>query len=165
MNHLSTNAKERIVRKILSKDNDNTIKEIAKIHNIGESTLQKWLKRYREHGTINIAVSGKSNRVFSLVERFNHLMATSSLDDTKIGSYCREHGLFSFQLTQWKEEFMSQQSSEKQQAYQSELKSLRMENKQLKQDIRRKDSALAETTSLLVLKKKASLIWGGAEDD
>lgn len=46
-----------------------------------------------------------------------------------------------------------------------ELKALRNENKLLKQELRRKDSALAETAALLVLKKKATLIWGGLEDD
>ena len=36
------------------------------------------------------------------------------------------------------------------------------EMKQLKHDLNRKDKALAELTALLVLKKKADLLWGGA---
>lgn len=35
--------------------------------------------------------------------------------------------------------------------------------KELEKDVRRKDRALAETTALLVLKKKADLIWGTEE--
>jgi hypothetical protein len=46
----------------------------------------------------------------------------------------------------------------------TELKALRAENKLLKQELRRKNSALAETAALLVLKKKANLIWGVEED-
>ena len=37
--------------------------------------------------------------------------------------------------------------------------------KQLKSDLNRKDKALAELTALLILKKKADLLWGGSEDD
>jgi len=37
--------------------------------------------------------------------------------------------------------------------------------KALKSDLKRKDKALAEVTALLVLKKKANLLWGEIEDD
>ena len=39
------------------------------------------------------------------------------------------------------------------------------ENKVLKRDLRRKDKALAETSALLILKKKAQEIWGTPEDE
>lgn len=39
------------------------------------------------------------------------------------------------------------------------------EVKQLKSALNRKDKALAELTALLVLKKKADLLWGDGEDD
>lgn len=45
-----------------------------------------------------------------------------------------------------------------------ETRQLREENKRLKKDLRRKEKALAETSALLVLKKKAHLIWGAPED-
>ena len=36
--------------------------------------------------------------------------------------------------------------------------------KELEKELQRKDRALAETTALLVLKKKADLIWGNGEN-
>jgi len=42
---------------------------------------------------------------------------------------------------------------------------LKTELKSLKSELNRKDRALAETTALLVLKKKANLIWGDEKDD
>jgi len=51
---------------------------------------------------------------------------------------------------------------------QQELKELIIEKnkvKQLEKEIRRKDKALAEVSALLVLKKKADLIWGSEEDE
>jgi hypothetical protein len=67
-------------------------------------------------------------------------------------------------LQQWKNEFMLQDKNQKKQEIQSELKALRAENKLLKQDLLRKNRALAETTALLVLKKKANLIFGELKD-
>ncbi len=37
--------------------------------------------------------------------------------------------------------------------------------KELEKEIKRKDKALAETAALLILKKKANLIWGTGEDE
>ena len=92
-------------------------------------------------------------------------MATASLDETATGIYCRENGLYAIQLTQWKNAFMTKEPTIKKQDNLAELKALRLEVKQLKQDVKRKNSALAEATALLILKKKAALIWGEAEDD
>ncbi len=39
------------------------------------------------------------------------------------------------------------------------------ELKKLKSDLQRKDKALAEVSALLILKKKADLLWGAEEDD
>lgn len=61
---------------------------------------------------------------------------------------------------------MIEQTSE--QKYQKLLESFRAserENKALKKELNRKDKALAETPALLILKKKADLIWGVPEDD
>jgi transposase len=52
MNNLSSDNIEAIIQKVLSKDG-RTIKEIATLNNISESTIYKWLKRYRDGGTIN----------------------------------------------------------------------------------------------------------------
>ncbi len=153
MSKLSTDAQQAIVEKALAKDG-RTLTEIAKTHNVARSTLFKWIKQYRERSIIDQQKPGKINQVLSALERFEHLIATASLDEAAVGAYCREKGIYSFQLTEWKELFMTQKSSEKQQSNLIELKALRAENKQLKQEVRRKDSALAEATALLILKKK-----------
>ena len=164
MSKLSTEAKRAIVEKVLARDG-RTIREIAEAHNIPYSTLHEWIRKNRNGGIINSEKSVKNNQTLSLSERFQHLVATASLDETAIGIYCRENGLYGVQLTQWKEAFMTQQPTKKKQDNLAELKALRIENKQLKQDVKRKNSALAEATALLILKKKASLIWGEVEED
>lgn len=164
MQKLSEDAKQAIVEKALNRDG-RTLREIAESNNVGLSTLGKWLKKYRNNGKIiNQCVSERSNSL-TTEARFQHLIATASLDETALGVYCREHGIYSFQLTQWKKEFMTEKRTEPKKEKNSEVKALRSEIKQLKQELRRKDSALSEATALLVLKKKAALIWGEDEGD
>ena len=164
MRKLSAEAKQAIIDKVLARDG-RTVVEIVKLHNISYSTLQKWIRKVRNGDIIDPVKSVKDNQALSLSERFTHLMATASLDETAVGIYCREHGLYAIQLTQWKEAFMTQKPDLKKQDNLTELRTLRLENKRLKQDVKRKNSALAEATALLILKKKASLIWGEVEED
>ena len=162
MKQLSIEAKQMLVEKTLNQKGK-SVRELAVQHNVGYSTLQKWIRQSRA-GTL---ISGENKRIsggVSPAERFAHVLAVSSLNEVELGSYCRKKGLYSFQLTQWKEEFMKQSESTKRTEDLAELKKLRLENKELKQDVRRKDRALAETTALLVLKKKADLIWWESED-
>ena len=164
MRKLSAEAKQAIIDKVLARDG-RTVVEIAKLHNISYSTLQKWIRKVRNGDIIDPVKSVKDNQALSLSERFTHLMAAASLDETAVGIYSREHGLYAIQLTQWKEAFMTQKPDLKKQDNLTELRTLRLENKRLKQDVKRKNSALAEATALLILKKKASLIWGEVEED
>lgn len=164
MAHLPLKTKLMIIEKALNKNQ--SINKIASIHNIGCSTLEGWLRLYRE-GKFDLKKTTTKPAVTKLTaaERFNHLLATSRLDEPKLGAYCREHGLYSFQLQEWKKEFMTQEQTKKNHDHQTtELKTLKTENRLLKKNLRRKDMALAETTALLVL-KKADLIWGVEEDD
>lgn len=161
---LTTEAKEMIVGKTLNR-NGKGIAEIAVSHNIGYSTLQKWIRESRE-GKLTVTESKTTARELAPAERLEHLIATGSLDETGLGAYCRERGLYSFQLQEWKKEFMMHSKTPKQQQKSSlELKTLREENARLKQDIKRKDRALSEAAALLILKKKADLIWGEFGDD
>lgn len=165
MIRLSEEAKKSIVEKALTRKGTG-LAEIASLHNIGYSTLHKWIARYKNN--IQDVRSGNKSLATPQLTRsdqLQHLLATATLDETALGAYCREHGLYSFQMQQWKNEFMSDNKNQKNQETHAELKALRAENKLLKKDLLRKDRALAETTALLVLKKKADLLFGVQEDD
>ena len=93
------------------------------------------------------------------------MLKAAKLDEKALGAYCRERGVFRYQLEQWKGEFMSKNSDQQDRRNDAELKRLKIENKSLKKELYRKDKALAETSALLILKKKANLIWGDGEED
>jgi len=165
MNHLSLEAKEAIVLKAINQ-NGTTIKSIAQSHNIGYSTLQSWLKRHRN----GVPLSKRKPQTAPLMqlsrtEQLSHLLATYSLDEVSLGKYCRKHGLYSYQLAEWQESLVSTPKPNKNQQEKSELKKLKDENKRLQKELRYKEKALAEASALLILKKKADLIWGVDEED
>jgi transposase len=166
MSRLSEEAKKSLVEKALAQ-HGKKIAEIAKSHNVGYSSLQRWISRYKAGAGTNTVVSDKSSSKAPLTpsEQLHHLLATSNLDETALSAYCRAHGLYSFELQQWKNALMVSPDKKKKVDPTAELKALRAEIKLLKKDLRRKDRALAETAALLVLKKKVDLIWGEPEDD
>jgi transposase len=140
--------------------------EVAEKYGIGLSTLQKWLKEYRAGGDMPMGrKKEKRPQDWSGQERLNALLETAGMSEEQLGGWCRRHGLHTHHLEKWKEEAVSGKMGKQDTTAQAELKRLREENKQLQKELRRKDKALAETSALLVLKKKANAIWGDGEDD
>jgi transposase len=165
----NTETKEAIVKQVFNKESL-SLAEIAKRNNVPPSTLDGWVKQAQLKALGNASGGEAGRSVSSLAplgaaERLDHLLATSSLSEVELGAYCRQHGLYSFQLTDWKKEFIMSDTPTQKTTESVELKALRLENKRLRSDLERKDKALAEASALLILKKKAQAIWGDPEDD
>ena len=165
MRNISIEAKETILKKALNRGNK-SIESVALSNGVSKSALNSWLRQYREAGqlTDNTIFRGKQAKL-DRAAQLKHLINTAGLDEELLGAYCRQHGLYSHQLKQWKDDFMNDNESKRSLVDSCQLKSLKSENKQLKQELRRKEKALAEASALLILKKKASLIWGEPEED
>jgi len=155
--------KEQVIQKVLLAPK-RSIRVIAEETNISYSTLKTWV---REHKKINDMkeTAAKRTQDWTLEERFRVIIETSHLDEEAIGRYCREKGMYQEQLERWKSEFMQIPGHTRENKLKGEIKLLRGENKALKKDLERKNKALAETSALLILKKKADLIWGVNEAD
>ena len=141
-------------------------REIADKYGIGLSTLQKWLREYRA-GESKPMVRKKEKRPqdWSGQERLDALLETAGMSEEALGAWCRLKGLHTHHLEKWKQEAVSGSVGAQDKTAQAQLKQLREENRQLQKDLRRMEKALAETSALLVLKKKADAIWGDGEDD
>lgn len=164
MKTYSEDFKQALVKKALTRP-EISPRHIAKEAGIASSTLYGWIKLYantREEPASNIK---KSPEDWTLEERFNMLQETANLSTEALGAYCRQKGIYQHQLSQWREDFMKPKKDASKSKELAELKALRVENRALKKELTRKEKALAETAALLVLKKKASLLWGGTEED
>lgn len=161
--HIPSEIKEAIIKQAVGRK-DSSLLEIATANNIGYSTLQAWLSSNRT-GESSSCFPVTTEQGISKSQRFKHLLATANLDEEAVGVYCREQGIYSHQLTQWQEKFMNNSNDKIEDRQKQSLRALKQENKALKKELQRKDKALAETSALLILKKKASLIWGEPEVD
>ena len=98
------------------------------------------------------------------------VLETAGLNGSELGAYCRERGLYPEQVERWRQ--ASQDANEKPLLTLTEQKDLdrrhkqdQREIKQLKQELRRKEKALAEAAALLLAAKRIQAFWGEDGDD
>ena len=154
--------KEAVIKKVMMSSKPHH--EIAKEAGIGLSTLTYWLKNYKKEETTTLIKKEKRPQDWTAEERVNALMETGNLAEKDRVSWCRTKGLFIHHLDHWKKDILSLLTPKGNPINSNKTKALRKEISLLKKDLSRKNKALAETAALLVLKKKANLIWGEAED-
>jgi transposase len=165
MRHITSEAKQSIIEKAINRG-QKTLDQVAKENNVGYSTLTGWLKLARLQAGFKTGRRGRPQKGQDQTPPLQHLLTTSGLDEEDVGVYCREPGIYNFQLEGWRNKLMKKDCNEKQTTVdRNELKSLKEKIKHLERDLHRKDKALAETSALLVLKKKADLIWGDLAED
>jgi transposase len=103
-------------------------------------------------------------------DKFTVVLETAGLNATELSVYCRERGLFPELVERWRQD--SQDDNEKPVLTlneQKELEKLRAQYQReitrLKQELRRKEKALAEAAALLIAAKKIQASWGEDGDD
>jgi len=155
--------KEQAVQKAIANEGNITPEELAKQLNMGYSTLQRWVRNYKQPGGNSMPTSIKRRpKDWSASERLGALIVTGNMDEQARNAYCREQGLYTKHLEQWQRNF-SDMPTGKRTLQSQESKLLKKENKALQKELRRKDQALAETTAILVLKKKLAALYGEDE--
>ena len=95
-------------------------------------------------------------------DKFAAVLETAALNEA-MAEYCRKRGLFPAQITAWRVA-CEQANLRARRVLGKATKEERRRVKDLERELARKDRALAETAALLVLRKKASAIWGDGED-
>lgn len=132
---------------------------------VSNSTLYKWIHVYGNSS--EMSNKNRTPHSWSLEEKFQAIIETAKLSELEFGKYLRTNGLRSVDLEKWQEEFkasiLTQQSHKHKRD--PELTAMKAENKALKRELHRKDKALAEATALIILKKKAAILFGDPEDD
>lgn len=132
---------------------------------IARSTLCEWVRQYGNPGTMN-EPKERTPRSWSAREKFRSVVETAKMDEQALGAYLRTNGLHAADLEKWRAE-LEAELEPKRERHENRAKwiALQKENKVLKREIRRKDKALAEASALLILKKKAEILFGEIADD
>jgi len=157
--------KETAIRMMLPPENT-PLKKIGETLGIPEGTLKKWKQELRVNGHTLTESDPKSDK-WSSQDKFLIVTETMKLNEAELSEYCRKNGLYEAQVKLWQENCMNANGNIPGQI--AELmhqdKVTQRELRRLKKELQRKESALAETAALLVLRKKAEAIWGSSDDE
>ena len=160
----SPERKTAVLKRMLP-PNTMAIRQLSQAEGISEATLHKWRAEARGKGQLlpdaDTGPEGWSSR-----DKFAAVLETAALNEADLAEYCRKRGLYPAQITAWRS--ACEQANDWDRASTAKMSQATKEEKKrikdLERELARKDRALAETAALLVLRKKASAIWGDGED-
>ncbi len=158
----SEDFKKSAVQKYLGRGN-RPVYEVLEEIGISSPTIYEWRDQFANVPNMKKSTKPQSR---STSEKLKSLIEYDFIPLEGRGEYLRKNGLHEEHITEWRkqiEEALSPMKITKQERL--ELAAEKNKVKQLEREIRRKDKALAEVSALLVLKKKADLIWGSEEDE
>ena len=141
-----------------------SVEEVARGLGVSSWSLYQWSKGY---GSSEGMKKNRRPAERSVQEKLKAVIEFEGLEGEKQGEYLRREGLHSEHIAGWKKSMEAglEGGGGLTAANRSEWAADKKKIKELERDLARKDRALAETTALLVLKKKADLIWGSGENE
>lgn len=165
MSRYSKEFKDNILKQMMP-PNSKAVCDIAKETGVSEQSLYKWKKAAKVAGIVTPAGESSSER-WSTEDKFLVVLETARMNQAELATYCRAKGLYVEQIDAWKDACLNANGgvAEAAKALKKDLIETKNEVQQLSKELRRKESALAETAALLVLRKKSQSVWGGIEED
>ena len=110
----------------------------------------------------NVSALSARGRTMPTAARFDAIIATDVMNESSKNAWCREHGVYPAELAQWRSIAAAALADPVPKPASANTQQIRQDKKRIKElehDINRKNAALAETTALLVLAKKLSVIF------
>ena len=151
--------KESIVRKLVSRGNK-TVEQFCNENNLALSTVARWQTNC---GNVLEMKQKKDKSKYSSEKILKVISETYSLSEEDLGIYLRKNGLRSNQLEEWRASFLALMAQPKIKLNKKDDRDIEIKN--LKNNLRKKDAALAEVSALLILQKKANLLWPQLSED
>ena len=101
-----------------------------------------------------VPASEKDPEGWTAADKFTVVLASAGFNATELSAYCRERGLFPEQVDSWRQTAQDANANAvltmaEQRDLEKRHQQDQKEIKQLKQDLRRKEKALAEAAALL----------------
>ncbi len=157
----SVEFKKAAVQKYLTRGN-RKVSEISDSLGITVATLYHWCNKFAKVDGMKKPTQPQSR---STLEKIKSIAEYNSLAVEKRGEYLRKNGLYEENILEWQNQVEEAFSPIKKSLVdRKELLEEKEKNKQLEIELNQKEKALAEVAALLVLKKKADLIWGKKEE-
>jgi transposase-like protein len=162
MTTYSSELKDSILTKLLPPNNVG-VPQLAAQTGIPRDTLYGWRRealgraRRPRASTVPAGTLGSE-------EKFAVVVETATLNELELGAYCRRKGLFAEQISAWRTTCQQANAPLASTTERAERRAEQAEIVRLGRELQRKDRALAEAATLLVLQKKVRAIWEEPED-
>ena len=154
--------KKAAVQKYLSRGN-RSAGEILNELGITKTSIYQWRNNF---ANVNGMKKSSKPQNRTVHEKLKALTEFDALPVDGRGEYLRKNGLHTEHLDEWRKYIEEALSPAKMSLKERQDKSAdKKKIKDLERELRRKDKALAEASALLILKKKADLIWGSQEEE
>lgn len=161
----SLERKEAVLKK-MTPPNNQSIAELSKQEGISDATLYNWRSQARNAGRL-MPDSDNTPAGWSSKDKFAAVVETAVMSEAEIAGYCRQRGLYAEQLAGWLS--ACEQANDWSRASEKQLKEVtkadRQELKRLAKELARKEKALAEAATLLILRKKLNAMFEGPAGD
>lgn len=151
--------KEAVVKKMLLRGSQ-TVTEFCEKNNLALSSVTRWQSECANVPTMN---HKKNKSKYSADQILKIIAETYSLDEEQLGLYLRKNGLHTTQLNEWRTTFLTSINQPKIKPNKKDHRDLKIIA--LEKNLRKKDSALAEVSALLILQKKANLLWPDPDEE
>jgi len=92
-------------------------------------------------------------------EKHSAIIETMALNELELGEYCRKKGLYPEQIEEWKKTVLEGLGAPPEKAQREKVSYQDKAIRHLGSELFRKEKALAEAATLLMLKKKWMLFW------
>ena len=149
----ATGFKESILKRILPPNNA-YIPEISRETGVPVDTLYTWRTKYRSRfQRTGVPREGERSSLTS-EDKLSAILETMALNEVERGEYCRKKGVYPEQIEEWKKAVLESLSSPSERVQRGTVSQQAKTIRQLESELLRKEKALAEAATLLMLKKK-----------
>ena len=156
------------VRIRMSPPNRESVAEIARDTGITAQTIYNWRSQWQKQCQL-VPASPKPPEQWSAADKLAAVIQASGLSGTELGSFCRERGLYPKQVARWRQAAedangSSAPSMADQRELQRKNQELIQQNRKLEREPQKKEKALTEAATLLMLSKKFNQIFQPDEE-
>ncbi len=161
-NRYSLEFKEQALLKVRNRG-QLTLKALAQELNLPLTTLKSWIYASAQRAALphgaTLPDANLPGEQYSPAQRLLALQQSYPLLDEALNGWCRERGLFTHQLIQWRDAFCAPHAPSPDSSKLA-LRELQTKACALQKELTRKERALAEAAALLVLQKKFHALLG-----
>ena len=165
--------KDNLVARILSKEL--SVAEAIRRYSVGHGTIHTWLRKARMQASGSAATGKEESKSMASLKlpkgvtylRAHHaVVAMELLDEAGFGQFCRKNGYLASSVEEWARWFKTHPDAVDKKEHDAQcaaMAGLKRKNALQAREISKKNKALTDAATMLMLSKKAEAIWGVKE--